>query len=134
MKKLSFIVFVFSLLLLSCSSDSNANDPEVKSLEDLEKMYDEIIELSLVNSKACTNPDNWDFTSISSSACDTNPGFIPYSKKTNTVLFLAKVKKYQEAKVAFETKMNITRPCDIMIAPSGVSCVDGKPVLTYSNY
>lgn len=128
MKKLSLIAFVFSLLLVSCSSSSE--DPQVESAEDLEKMYDEIIEISLINSKPCTNPDEWGFISINSSACDVHPGFIPYSK-TNASLFLSKVKKYQDAKVAYEAKMNIVRLCDMIVAPSGVGCVDGKPVLTY---
>ncbi|MEO8240035.1 MAG: hypothetical protein ABI576_18155 [Flavobacterium sp.] len=129
MKKLSFIAFAICLIFASCSNDENSQEEDS---EKLEKMYNEIIVASLANSQTCTNPEEWDFTVINSSACGEDFGFIAYLKKINTVEFLNKVKKYQEAQIEFQTKWKIFSTCDIRVAPTGVACVDGKPKLTYS--
>lgn len=131
MKKLSFILFACCLLFASCSN--NDDDPKEKESKNLEKMYNEIITLSLVNSQTCTNPQEWGITAVNLGGCGVDAGFIAYSKKINTVEFLDKIKKYQEAKIAFVTKWNILSDCDIGPAPSGVDCVNGKPTLTYNN-
>jgi hypothetical protein len=131
MKKLRFILVAVSFVFASCSSNDDTST-QTEDSQKLEKMYTELIELSLVNSQSCTNSEEWSFTLINSSACGADAGYIPYSKKTNTVVFLAKVKKYQDAKKAFDTKWKIASTCDIRVAPTGVKCEDGKPVLTYN--
>jgi hypothetical protein len=134
MKKLSFIVFVLCLLFASCSNNNNDDDASMEEeSQKLERMYNEIIKLSLVNSQTCTNSQEWSITAVNLSACGADAGFIAYSKKINTAQFLDKVKKYQDAKIAFDTKWKIASTCDIRVAPTGVECVDGKPKLTYNH-
>ncbi|MGO4771939.1 hypothetical protein ACEN2I_09760 [Flavobacterium sp. W22_SRS_FK3] len=130
MKKLSFIVFVFCLLLSSCSSDESSQEEETKNLE---KMYNEIITLSLSNSEPCTNPKEWFIASIGSKPCGGDGAYILYSKKTNINTFFAKVKKYTEAQNTYNKKWGIGSDCSITVKPTGVECIDGKPKLSYSN-
>lgn len=129
MKKLSFIVFVVSLLFLSCSNDENSQEEDSKKLE---KMYNEIIAASLANSEPCTNSEEWDFAPIGSKACGGHAGYIVYSKKINTNEFLSKIKKYTDYQNAFNKKWGIISDCSITMRPAGVQCSDGKPVLIYS--
>lgn len=128
MKKLSFIVFVVCLLF-SCSNDENSQEEDSQKLE---KMYNEIIAVSLANSEPCTNRENWSFTALSASNCDKHPPFIVYSKKINKENFLAKVKKYQDAKSAYDGKWGPVTMCLATAVPTGVDCVDEKPILTYN--
>ena len=129
MKKLSFIVITFCLIFASCSNDDNT---QTEDSQKLDAMYNEIITMSLVNSQPCTNAGEWSFIAVNSSACGANSGFIAYSKKINKEQFIKKVEKYLEAEIAFNKKWNIASPCEIRNIPTGVSCVDGKPVLTYN--
>ncbi|MBF4516542.1 hypothetical protein IRZ71_09310 [Flavobacterium sp. ANB] len=131
MKKLSFIVFALCLIFASCNN--NDDDPKEKESQKLETMHDEIITLSLVNSQTCTNPEEWAFTQFDRNGCGEDAGYILYSKKINTAEFLDKIKKYQEAKTAFETKWKLLYDCAIRSAPTGVDCVNGKPTLTYNH-
>ncbi|KUJ60542.1 hypothetical protein AR687_17375 [Flavobacteriaceae bacterium CRH] len=133
MKKLSFIIFTFCLLFASCNNDNDDNVLQEEGSQKLEKMYNELITGSLVNSQPCTDPKEWAFTAVNLSACGSDARFIVYSKKINTAAFLDKVKKYQEAKIAFDTKWKIVSVCDIIKTPTGVDCVDGKPTLTYNH-
>ncbi|MBF4516543.1 hypothetical protein IRZ71_09315 [Flavobacterium sp. ANB] len=130
MKKLSFIVFAFCLIFASCSN--NDDDSKEKESQKLETMHNEIITLSLVNSQTCTNPEEWSFTLLNRNACGGDGGYIAYSKKINTVEFLDKVKKYQDAKVEFETKWKIYSVCNVSVPPTSIACVDGKPTLQFS--
>lgn len=129
MKKLSFIVFVVSLLFLSCSNDENSQEEDSKKLE---KMYNEIISASLANSEPCTNSEEWDFAPIGSKACGGHAEYIVYSKKMNTNEFLSKIEKYTDSQNAFNKKWGIISDCSIAIKPTGVQCSNGKPVLSYS--
>jgi hypothetical protein len=98
MKKLNYILFFFCLIFVSCSNDDTTQSEDSQKLD---AMYNEIITLSLVNSQPCTNPDEWSFTAVNSSACGQNAGFIAYSKKINKEQFIKKVEKYLEAQIAF---------------------------------
>jgi hypothetical protein len=130
MKKLSFILFAICLAFASCSNDDN--DTKEKEAQELNKMHDEIIALSLANSEPCTDSKNWDFTALGSKACGGVASFIVYSKKIDKDAFLLKIKTYTDAQTAFDKKWGIFSTCDIILAPSGVQCVDGKPKLAYS--
>ncbi|WP_029269242.1 hypothetical protein [Flavobacterium sp. KJJ] len=130
MKKLSFILTTLCLFFVSCSNDRIDNsDAKENDMQQLEKMYQEIVTLSKVNSETCTDSKDWDFTAIGAKACGGPEKFIVYSKKINTAEFLAKVKTYTDARVAFNVKWNIFSTCDIVSPPAGVGCVDGKPTL-----
>lgn len=124
MKKLSFVLFAIFLAFASCN---NEDDPKENDAKKLEKMHQEIIKASLVNSETCTDSNNWEITALGSKACGGVASYIIYSKKINKEAFLAKVKAYTEAQTAFDKKWNIMSTCDIIKPPSGVQCVDGKP-------
>lgn len=130
MKNLSFILAVFCLTFVSCNNDDdNAKEKDARKLE---KMHQEIVTLSQANTTPCTDATEWAFTPIGSKSCGGPMHYIPYSKKINTVEFLAKVKEYTAAEAAFNVKWNVPSPCDISIPPAGVGCVDGKPKLLYN--
>ena len=129
MKKLCFILFAICLTLVSCSNDDDS--ARNKEQQNLDKMYQEIIAVSLVNSKPCTNATEWDFTAIGSKSCGGAIGYIAFSKTIDKTVFLAKVKAYTDAQAAFNIKWNIMSTCDIVLPPSSVDCVDGKPKLIY---
>ncbi|WP_264537003.1 hypothetical protein [Flavobacterium sp. N1736] len=131
MKKLSFIVFAFCLLLASCSSDSNGPTMEEES-QKLDAMYSEIIELSLMNSQPCTNPDEWEFVLLSPSNCGAFKGYIPYSKKINKTEFLAKVKTYIHDRGAYYSKWQLVADCAPTTPPIGIECTDGKPKVIFN--
>ncbi|MTH14372.1 hypothetical protein [Flavobacterium sp. LC2016-01] len=133
MKKLSFIPAALCLIFASCSNDrAEDNNAKETDLQQLEKMYQEIVTLSKVNSETCTDSKDWDFTAIGSKACGGPEKFIIYSKKINTAAFLAKVKTYTDARAAFNVKWNIFSTCDVALPPAGVGCADRKPVLLWN--
>lgn len=127
MKKLSFILAALCVIFISCNNDDSNNKQE-EDVKKLEKMYQEIVTLSQVNSQTCTDSKDWDFTAIGAKACGGPEKFIIYSKKINTAEFLVKVKTYTDARAAFNVKWNIVSTCDVPVAPDGIGCVDGKPV------
>lgn len=129
MKNLCFIIIVLCLSFSSCSNDDNV--PQDVDAQELEKMHQEIITLSKVNSELCTDSKNWNFTPLGSKACGGVALYIPYSKSIDKNAFLAKVKTYTDAQTAYDKKWNIMSTCDIVKPPTGVECVDGKPKLSY---
>ncbi|KQB37413.1 MULTISPECIES: hypothetical protein [Flavobacterium] len=129
MKKLSFILFAICVTFASCSNDDS--NIQEKDAQELEKMHQEIITLSLVNSEPCTDSKNWDFTALGTKSCGGVATFIVYSKKIDKNAFIAKVKAYTDAKTAFDKKYNISSTCEIILPPSSIECMDGKPKLIY---
>ena len=136
MKKLSLITITLTLCLIisSCSSTSVKDDASTqkKESEKLEKMYQEIVDLSLINSESCTDPKKWDFAPIGSKACGGYTHYIAYSKSINTTQFLSKVTAYTEAQKAFNKKWNIFSTCDAILPPDASQGADGKPKFVYN--
>ncbi len=130
MKKLSFIVFALCLLFSSCSNNSDEPSMEEES-QKLDARYREIIEISLMNSEPCTNPNEWEFVLISPSHCGGFKGYIPYSKKINKPDFLAKVNDYIRDRGKFTSKWHLISDCAPTNPPTGIECVDGKPTLIF---
>ncbi|WP_433763330.1 hypothetical protein [Flavobacterium ginsenosidimutans] len=128
MKKLSFILFVLSLLLVSCSNDESTQEEESARLQ---KMYNEIVEYSQVNSKPCINPEEWAFMKFGSSNCS---GYILYYKQIDVTILQKKIDRYLAAKGKFDAKWGIFYDCMELPTPtpSDIKCVDGKPVIKYS--
>ena len=129
MKKPCFILFAICLILVSCSNDDNSTREE--DTQKLEKMYQNIISLSLVNTKPCTDSREWDFTAIGSKSCGGPTDYIAFSKKIDKTEFLEKVKAYTDAQAAFNVKWNIFSTCNILLPPTAIECFDGKPRLSY---
>ncbi len=129
MKKLSFILFSVSLIFASCNSNDEESAEETSKR--LDKMYTEIIAISLVNTESCTNPDEWGYELISSSACGTNRGYILYSKKADKVKLDTKIKEYQKLRSEYVIKWNVLSDCAPTNPPNSVKCVDGKASLVF---
>ncbi|MFC0778083.1 hypothetical protein [Flavobacterium sp. HJSW_4] len=129
MKNLSFILFVVSLLCFSCSSDETTREEESAKLE---KMYNEIVAYSQINSKTCTNPEEWAFTKFGNSNCSS---YILYNKQIDAAVFQKKVDEYIVAKGKFNVKWGVLSDCMPMqvpaLIPSQIECKDGKPVIKY---
>jgi hypothetical protein len=129
MKNIKFLFIAFSIFFSSCNNDDDSSQ-EVEN-QNLTKMYTEIISASMVNSTPCTNPAEWSFTAIGSKSCGGSAGFIAYSLKINVTEFLKKVEDYTKAQDAYNKKWGIISTCDIILPPTRVDCVNGKPTLMY---
>lgn len=130
MKNIKYLFIVISILFFSCNSD-DSNSQEEES-QNLNKMYEEIISASMVNSTPCTNSAEWSFTAIGSKACGGPTGYIAYSLKINTSEFLKKVENYTNTQEAYNKKWNVVSTCEMMMPPTAVDCVNGKPILIYT--
>lgn len=128
MKKLSFIVSVVCLLFSSCSNDENSQE---EAAQKLDKMYNEIIAISLANSQPCTNPQEWDFVASGAKACGGYSVYIVYSKKINIEKFLEKIKNFTDAQNDYNKKWGIVSDCAMAVNPTGIKCSEGKPVLSF---
>lgn len=127
MKSLILTGLIFSFLLSGCSTDSASTQEQ--EMQQLEKMYDEILLLSVT--QECNNSADWDYTAIGSKACGGPIGYIAYSLKINTTTFLEKVKNYTNAQKEFNDKWNISSTCEVPPAPISIKCENGKAVLIY---
>lgn len=105
---------------INCVSDRNAD------LLELKKMFSELNKLS--ESVVCENASDWKFTAFGSKACGGPQGFLPYSIKIDVAAFLKKVSIYTKAEATFNKKWHVVSTCELLVAPSGVSCKEGKPV------
>lgn len=132
MKNIKFLFIAFSLFFFSCNNDEESSQ-ETEN-QNLTKIYTEIISASMVNTTPCTNPAEWSFTAIGSKSCGGSTGFIAYSLKINVPEFLKKVENYTKAEDAYNKKWGIISTCDILLPPSGVDCINGKPTLIHSNF
>ena len=101
--------------------------------ESLEKLYNKIIELSLVNTQECSNAKEWAFTSIGSNPCGGPWRYIPYSLKINVTDFMSKVYQYNMQEMNYNRRWKMIGVCIIPNKPSGIECNNGKATLIYSN-
>lgn len=131
MKNIKLMLIALGFLFLGCNSDEPSS--QEAETQNLTKMYDEIISDSMVNSTPCTDPVQWSFTSIGSKACGGPTGYIAYSLKINVTDFLKKVENYTNAQAAYNKKWGIFSTCEMIMPPTGVDCVNGKPTLIYSS-
>ncbi|MGJ5641311.1 hypothetical protein [Formosa sp. S-31] len=130
MMKPRHLLAVFMLACISFSCNNNDDDTtQEQDAQQLHRMFSDIE--TLANSLSCTDASNWTFTAFGSKACGGPEGYIAYSTEIDTRLFLEKIKAYNKAREAFNIKWNIFSDCSIPAQPSGVSCVNGEPVLEY---
>lgn len=130
MKKLSFLLLALCLAFTSCSKDESSREEEQARLD---KMYDELIEYSQVNSKTCTNPEEWNILKYGESACS---GFYIYNKSVDAAVFRKKVDSYREARSKFDAKWGVyydAYPCETVVMNTRISCVEGKATIVYDN-
>lgn len=133
MKNLCFILLGTCFTLFSCSNnDNDSKNKQQHESEILTAMHEELVTISLVNTQACTKPDEWAFTSLISATCGGDQTSIIYLKKIDTVLFFKKLKIYNDASLAYAKKWN-TPPTCFFPKPIGIKCVDNKPAFEYES-
>ena len=121
------IFLSFFLLFISCSDDEKLTQEQ--EAQNLEKMFSEIT--NLANSENCSNATEWTFTSYGNKACGGNLGFIAYSTKIDTEIFLRKIEEHRLAQKEFNKKWGIISDCSLPSEPKGIKCENGKPVFEY---
>ena len=121
------IVSLFLLIGISFSCDKETT--QAQDAKALEKIFAEIE--TMAKSKACNDSSQWMYTNYGAKACGGPVGYIAYSTKINTVLFLKKVNQHRTAQSAYNEKWGILSDCSIPQEPNGVACEDGKAVLIY---
>lgn len=97
--------------------------------KNLMELYEEILKLS--QSYSCSNSSDWSFTTYGSKACGGPQGYIAYSNKIDTTVFLQKVQEYTKAEKKYNIKWNVVSTCDLPAQPKSVECQNGVPVLKY---
>jgi len=128
MKNLIVIsVFIFICICSSCNKDDKLTQDQ--EAQNLDQMLTEI--QNLASSVSCENASDWTFTSFGSKACGGPVSFIAYSTSIDVNLFLKKIKEYQKAQEAFNSKWGIFSDCSFPQQPIRVICQDGNPIFEY---
>jgi hypothetical protein len=131
MKNIKFLFIAFSFFFCSCNNDDSPS--QESDDQNLSTMHTEISTASMVNTTPCTKPEEWAFTAIGSKACGGPTDFIAYSLKIDVPKFLKKVEDYTKAQEEYNKKWGVFSTCEMILPPSEVDCVNGKPTLIYSD-
>jgi hypothetical protein len=132
MKKLSFILLSVCFTLASCSNDNESTMEEDAAR--LDKMYEDIVAYTQINSTPCSNSEEWGFIQSQNNSCGENAGYIAYSKKIDITILQKKIDNYSKAKSSFSSKWELFYDvCQWKAPPINVECVDGKPKLIFSD-
>ena len=97
-----------------------------KEAQTLAQFFSEI-QIMASTVTCCIDSSVWTFISYG----DGPVGYIAYSTKIDTSLFIKKIKEHRIAQREFNIKWQIDSNCSIVKQPTGLICVDGKPVLEY---
>jgi len=122
---LSTVIGLFFMASCKDNHESQRPDDEKKLTAlyaDIQKMAQQI---------KCENAGDWKFTAIGSKACGGPTGFVVYSIKLDTTVFLQKVRSYTAQQDAFNKKWGVSSDCMAVLPPKGVACEDGKPKFIY---
>ena len=122
LKRLSLVLIITAFSSCSDNDDSLTQQDEAQKLEE---MFAEIKALS--TSEPCIDASQWTFTSYGSKACGGPIGYIAYSLKIDTALFLKKIEEHRKAQQEFNNKWGLNSDCSVPTKPEGVTCENGKP-------
>jgi len=125
--KLIQLPFYILTVLIGISSCSTSEDERP---QDLETQLTTLIALS--ESIPCDNNGQWKFAGIGVKPCGGPSAYIAYSNQIDTVDFLNKLEKYNEAVRVMNEREGLISDCALEPMPLGVQCEEGKPVLIYS--
>jgi len=92
-------------------------------------MFNEIE--NLASSVSCFDSTEWNFSSYGSKPCGGPKGFIAYSKKIDTTLFLKKIEEHKIREKEYNEQWGIASDCMYVSTPIIVKCENGNPVLEY---
>ncbi len=83
---------------------------------------------SLIQSKNCSNADDWRITPIGSKPCGGPAQYTAYHKEVENEI-VPKIQEYTRRQAAYNQRAGIFSDCMIEPQPSGLSCQNGKAVL-----
>ncbi|MDN5213168.1 hypothetical protein QQ020_13960 [Fulvivirgaceae bacterium BMA12] len=86
---------------------------------------------SIAGSVDCEDPLDWVYTPTGDKACGGPSGYLAYSIKIDTAVFLQKVEKHRKAESDYNFKWRITSDCEIHSEPIAIECEAGKAKLIY---
>jgi hypothetical protein len=125
MKNLIWVPLIIFLMSFSCE---DSQDILVVDLDQLEELENQIVTLS--ESIACTNSEEWKFTPMGSKACGGPVRYIAYHQSIEND-FLKLVEEYTFQQDQFNRANNIVSDCMLIVSPRTVTCEGNKPVLVY---
>jgi len=129
LKKSFLALLILTVFTVSrCKENALVSAKEDEEYE-LELLMHEIKSMSAQVS--CENAGDWKFVPIGNRGCGGAEGFVAYSTKIDTTYFLKKVAQYTDLQTAFNKKWQIKSPCNIIIAPKSIECVEGKAMFVY---
>ncbi|KAF2517779.1 hypothetical protein [Flavobacterium foetidum] len=131
MKKLGIIIFLGAFFAItSCSNDRETTQQE--DFDKLNKMHQELRELSQVDNYSCTDPKEWTFVKIGDK-CGGEENIL-YSKKINTEAFLTKANLYRKYFERYKKKWGFMCGAYLIYwgPPSGIECYENKPRFVYA--
>jgi len=127
MKQMMSIGLILLLgILFSCNNDEQTQEQES---DNLQQMLSEI--KSMANNESCISAEEWRITDYGAKACGGPIGYVIYSNKIDTVLFMKKIEEHRSAQRKYNDKWGIVSDCSLPLQPNGVDCVDGVPMLEY---
>lgn len=92
-------------------------------------LYNEIVNIAY--SESCSNASDWLFVGFGAKACGGFQGYLPYSKKIDTVAFLDKINAYNLAEKEYNIKFSIISDCSIIPEPTSITCKNSFARLNY---
>lgn len=125
-KYLSKLLVVF-LFISSCTTTRELSQEE--EWQKINQLFQEIQDMA--TSMDCEDPAEWTFISYGSKACGGPVGYIAYSKRIDTSLFLKKIEEHKKLQYDYNKKWGIISDCSVPPQPIGVSCKNGEAVLQY---
>ncbi|SDP85287.1 hypothetical protein SAMN05428975_3024 [Mucilaginibacter sp. OK268] len=129
MKKQILLLSTVIVLLFIVSCKDNHESLKTEDEKKLRELYADIQKMA--QQFNCENAVDWKFTDIGSKACGGATGFIAYSIKLDTAVFLQKVRSYTTQQAGFNKKWGVVSDCSLAIPPKSVTCDSGKPKFTY---
>lgn len=141
--QISALVFCATLSLVSCNTakkiDANLpKDISERPADENSQKYDQAqldkIKASIeteISKEKCTNVNEWTFAPMGAKACGGPQLYIAYPKNQEATI-LPKINDYTEKVKAFNQKYNIMSDCMMIMPPTSIKCVNGKPELVNS--
>lgn len=128
MRKLKLLgIFLIMGIGFSCNNDDGPTQQQEAA--DLARMLSQIE--NMASSAPCNDSSEWTFTSYGNKACGGPVGYIAYSSRIDTFLFLEKIEQHRIAQLRFNEKWGMVSDCSAPLEPAGVVCEEGNPVFEY---
>lgn len=99
------------------------NDITEKRIQDLRNEIED-----LINSVACTHPDEWRISPIGAKPCGGPAKYIAYPKSKENII-LEKIHTYTSEQDKYNKANGLTSDCSMVLPPSKILCKNGHPIL-----